>query len=277
MTQISDHVYGCHIADTHYMHPGGTTIYFIGDPSEEMLILDTGEHDRSWTKQILEYWEGLGSPKINGILLSHGHGDHTGGVDRIQEATGAPVRCHPKLAKQMRSVLGHADELVVPLKSREMVRTGGGTAVRALFTPGHAVDHVCYHLAAERILFTGDTILGSSSSSVQDLYEYMKTLGKLAKLRVDTIAPGHGGVVAPPRGRRLVSWYMSHRQEREDQVVSSLEKGIEKVDEMVKDIYPRNLKRELRRAAAGNVRTHLDKLKKDERVAEAEATYSLTG
>ena len=111
MTQISDHVYACHIADTHYMHPGGTTIYFIGDPSEEMLILDTGEHDRSWTKQILEYWEGLGSPKIGGILISHGHGDHTGGLDRIQEATGAPVRCHPKLAKQLRSVLGHEDEL----------------------------------------------------------------------------------------------------------------------------------------------------------------------
>ena len=227
--------------------------------------------------RFLNTGKGLGSPKIGGILISHGHGDHTGGIDRIQEATGAPVRCHPKLAKQLRSVLGHEDELVVPLKSREMLRTGGGTAVRALFTPGHAVDHVCYHLAAERILFTGDTILGSSSSSVQDLYEYMKTLGKLSKLRVDTIAPAHGGVVAPPRGRRLVAWYMSHRQEREEQVVSSLEKGIEKVDEMVKDIYPRNLKRDLRRAAAGNVRTHLDKLKKDERVAEAEATYSLTG
>ncbi len=277
MTQISDHVYACHIADTHYMHPGGTTIYFIGDPSEEMLILDTGEHDRSWTKQILEYWEGLGSPKIGGILISHGHGDHTGGLDRIQEATGAPVRCHPKLAKELRSVLGHEDELVVPLKSREMVRTGGGVALRALFTPGHAVDHVCYHLAAERVLFTGDTILGSSSSSVHDLYEYMKTLGKLSKLRVDTIAPAHGGVVPPPRGRRLVAWYMNHRQEREEQVVSSLEKGIEKVDEMVKDIYPRNLKKTLRRAAAGNVRTHLDKLKKDERVAESEATFSLTG
>ena len=277
MTQISDHVYACHIADTHYMHPGGTNVYFIGDPSEEMLLIDTGEHDRSWTKQILEYWEGLGSPKIAGILISHGHGDHIGGLDRVQEAMGAPVRCHPKLVKQLRQVLGHQDELVVPLKSREMLRTGGGAALRALFTPGHAIDHVCYHLAAERVLFTGDTILGASSSSVQDLYEYMKTLGKLAKLRVDTIAPAHGPVVPPPRGRRLVAWYMSHRQEREEQVIGALGKGIEKVDEMVKDIYPKNLKRDLRRAAAGNVRTHLDKLKKEERVAESEATYSLPG
>ena len=74
MTQISDHVYACHIADTHYMHPGGTNVYFIGDPSEEMLLIDTGEHDRSWTKQILEYWEGLGSPKIAGILSADSTG-----------------------------------------------------------------------------------------------------------------------------------------------------------------------------------------------------------
>ncbi len=276
MTQISDHVYSCHIADTHYMHPGGTNIYFIGDPSEEMLVLDTGEHDRSWTKQIIEYWEGLGSPTITGILISHGHGDHTGGIDRIQEAMNAPVRCHPKLAKQLRSVLGNQDDLVIPLKSREVLRTGGGTALRALFTPGHAVDHVCYHLAAERVLFTGDTILGASSSSVQDLFDYMKTLGKLDKLRVETIAPGHGPVVPSPRGRRLAAWYISHRQEREEQVLSALQKGINKVDDMVKDIYPKNLKRDLRPAAARNVRTHLDKLKKEERIEEAEATYSLT-
>ena len=151
----------------------------------------------------------------------------------------------------------------------------GGAALRALFTPGHAIDHVCYHLAAERVLFTGDTILGASSSSVSDLYEYMRTLGKLSKLRVDTIAPAHGPVVAPPRGRRLVDWYITHRQQRENEVVGALGKGIDKVEDMVKDIYPKNLKKDLRRAAAGNVRTHLDKLKKEERVQEAEVTYSL--
>ena len=274
MTQISDHVYACHIADTHYMHPGGTNVYFIGDPAQEMLLLDTGEHDRSWTRQILEYWEGLGSPKITGILISHGHRDHIGGLDRVQDAMGAPVRCHPKLAKELRQVLGNNEELVVPLRSREMLRAGGA-ALRALFTPGHAIDHVCYHLAAERVLFTGDTILGASSSSVSDLYEYMRTLGKLSKLRVDTIAPAHGPVVAPPRGRRLVDWYITHRQQRENEVVGALGKGIDKVEDMVKDIYPKNLKKDLRRAAAGNVRTHLDKLKKEERVQEAEVTYSL--
>jgi glyoxylase-like metal-dependent hydrolase (beta-lactamase superfamily II) len=275
MPQITPHVYQLHIGDTHYMHPGGTNIYFVGDPKEEMIIVDTGEHDRSWTKQVLDYYQELGRPKITSIVISHGHRDHTGGVDRVQEATGAPVRCHPKLAKELRQVLGD-ESLVVPLRSREMLHTGGGVAMRALFTPGHAVDHVCYHLAKEKVLFTGDTILGASSSSVQDLYDYMKSLSLLAKLRVTTICPAHGPVVPPPRGANLVKWYINHRNEREAQVVGALEKGVGKVDDIVKTVYPKNLKKDLRRAAAGNVRTHLDKLVKEKKVAASDIVYSLT-
>lgn len=275
MTQISTHVYQCHIADTHYMHPGGTNVYFIGDPKEEMIILDTGEQDRSWTKQILDYWrDELGSPKITSIVISHGHRDHTGGIDRIQEAVNAPVRCHPKLAKELRQVLAD-DDAVVPLRSREMLRTGGDTALRAYFTPGHAVDHVCYHLAKERVLFTGDTILGASSSSVMDLADYMKTLARLSKLRVDIICPAHGPVVPPPRGKRLAQGYITHRNEREQQVMSAVQKGIGKVEEIVREVYPRNLKKDLRRAASGNVRTHLEKLVKEERVEASEITYAI--
>ena len=274
MTQVTPHVYQAHIADKQYAHPGGTNVYFVGDPSEEMILIDTGEHDRSWTRQILDYYEGLGRPRITAIAISHGHRDHIGGLDRIQDATMAPVRCHPKLAKQLRRVLAD-DDAVVPLKSREMLETGGGIRIRSLFTPGHAKDHVCYHLANERVLFTGDTILGASSSSVQDLYEYMRSLSRLARLRVDTICPAHGPVVPPPRGRGLVHRYANHRNEREKQVVSALEKGIGVVDDMVNDIYPKNLKRDLRPAAAANVKAHLDKLIKEERVSASEANYSL--
>lgn len=274
MPQISPHVYQTHIPDTHAMHPGGTNIYFVGDPREDMIIVDTGEQERSWTQQILEYWKELGAPKISAIVITHGHRDHTGGVDRVQEAVQAPVRCHPKLVKELRRTLSN-DDLVVPLRSREVLRAGGGTSLRALFTPGHAVDHVCYYLASEKVLFTGDTILGASSSSVSDLYDYMKSLALLAKLRVETIAPAHGPVVLPPRGARLASWYINHRNERETQVLAALGKEITDVDQMVRDIYPRNLKKELRQAAARNVRTHLDKLKKEGRVTTSEVAYTL--
>lgn len=270
--QIAPHVYQCHIPDTHAMHPGGTNIYFVGDPKEEMIVIDTGDYDRDWTRQILEYYRNeLGSPKITCIVVSHGHMDHIGGVDRVQEAMQAPVRCHPKLAKKLEMMVG--EDNVVKLKSREMLESGGGVKLRALFTPGHAVDHVCYYLAAERVLFTGDTILGASSSTVEKLSDYMKTLESLTKLRTSVLAPAHGPVVNPPRGAGLAKAYMGHRQLRETQVVASVDKGITAVEEMVKDIYPKNLKKALRGAAARNVRQHLEKLKDEDRVEEVAVSY----
>ena len=103
--QISPHVYQCHIPDTHAMHPGGTNIYFVGDPAEEMVVIDTGDYDRDWTRQILEFYEKLGKPKITRIVVTHGHMDHIGGLDRVQDAMQAPGGCHPKLAKKL-SMIG---------------------------------------------------------------------------------------------------------------------------------------------------------------------------
>ena len=271
--QVTPHVYAVHIADTAVAHPGGSNIYFVGDPSEGMVIIDTGEQDKEWTEQILKAYQELGNPKITAIAISHGHGDHIGGLDRVFEVVQAPVRCHPKLVKRLSAVVG--EENVVKLRSGERIRTGGDVYLRAIFTPGHEEDHVCYHLARERVMFTGDTVLGASSSTVRDLASYMKSLQKLARHRVETICPAHGPVVPKPRGGRLISWYINHRNQREQEVLAALAKGIGDVEEMVRDIYPRNLKRGLRRGAAGNVRTHLSKLIKEKVVEEVPATYRL--
>ena len=164
-------------------------------------------------------------------LITHGHGDHIGGLDRLQEAFNCPVRCHPKLAPALAQRLG--EDCVVKLRSRELVWTnefarpepeesargelvephtsgpstgsgraeeagqgradsagsgeaGRGVSLRALFTPGHEDDHVCYYLRADNVLFSGDNILGNSSSSVRNLKQYMESLELMAKQR-----PGH--------------------------------------------------------------------------------------
>ena len=184
-----------------------------------------------------------------------------------------PVRCHPKLAPYLAQRLEPL--CVVKVRSRETIPSGGGVSLRVLFTPGHEDDHVAYQLSADRVIFSGDTILGNSSSSVRNLKQYMASLELLARQRPALICPGHGQVIHNATAR--VRWYIEHRQQREEQVVAALQAGARTVDEVVRAIYPRNLRRNLREAAARNVRTHLVKLQEDKRVTENVAAYSMSG
>ncbi len=271
--QVSPHVYVMHIDDGHVFHPGGSNNYFVGDPHEEMVLIDTGDQHRAWTRSLLEYYAHLGRPRIGAILITHGHMDHYGGLDRLYEALQAPVRCHPKLVKRLEAIVGTG--AVTPLKSREVLKTGGGATLRTLFTPGHEVDHLSFYLKEDRVLFTGDCILGASSSTVQDLASYMRSLDLLTRYPHHTICPGHGPVVPPPRGAALVRWYIKHRQEREQQILAALAQGITDIPAITRYVYPPNLRKGLRAAAERNVATHLQKLIHEGRVVQTPARYLL--
>ena len=99
----------------------------------------------------------------------------------------------------------------------------------------------------------------------------MSSLELMAKQRLEIICPGHGQVIL--NGKARIQWYIHHRQEREEQLLHALESGAQTVDQAVTAVYPKNLRKNLRPSAARNMRTHLDKLKKEGRVAEHPATY----
>ena len=275
--QIADHIYSTHIMEDPNtfgaMHPGGTQIYFVGDPNDNMVMIDSGEPYRAWTRQILDYYAELGRPRMSAILVTHGPEDHIGGLDRIQEEMGCQVRCHPKLAAYLTERLGTG--CVQPIKSREVIPTGGGQGLRALFTPGHEDNHISYFMRDQRTLFTGDTILGNSSSSIRNLKQYMASLDLLARQRPNLICPGHGQLVHD--GAKRIQWYIDHREAREQQIIKALAGGAGNVDEVVQAVYPRNLRKNLRSAAARNVTTHLAKLLEEGRVSQDAVTYSVNG
>src|SRR5262249_16103850 len=118
---------------------------------------------------------------------------------------------------------------------------------------------------------------GASSSTVRDLFSYMKSLDLLLHYPHDTICPGQGPVDPPPRGAQLVRWYQQHREEREQQIGAALAKGITGVKEIPRDVYPRNLRQGVRAAAERNVVTHLEKLTKEARVTQTPSHYALRG
>lgn len=273
--QITSHVYNMHIDDGAVSHPGGSNNFFVGDPGGKMALLDTGDHWREWTRAILDFYDELGKPKISAVLITHGHTDHVGGLDRVYDAMGAPtVRCHPKLADRLRKMLGD-DDAVEPLEDDEEIEASGAS-LRALFTPGHEVDHVCYYLESDGVMFTGDTVLGASSTSVGDLSAYMQSLERLMGFEHDTVCPAHGPVVPPPKGARHIRWQYDHRARRERQVLEQLRNGHSTAEAITDAIYPRDLAEGLRRSAQRNVSTHLTKLKDDGVVEETPATFRLS-
>jgi glyoxylase-like metal-dependent hydrolase (beta-lactamase superfamily II) len=103
----------------------------------------------------------------------------------------------------------------------------------------------------------------------------MHSLQLLTRYQHDTICPGHGPVVPPPRGAQLVRWYIDHREQREQQILAALACGITGVQDITRAIYPRNLRKGLRQSAERNVATHLEKLRQEGRVVETPSRYTL--
>jgi glyoxylase-like metal-dependent hydrolase (beta-lactamase superfamily II) len=230
----------------------GTNSYLVG--RGVLVVVDPGPDLPEHVDALVETAAGLGTVAYS--LVTHHHGDHLPAAARLRERIGAPIAGHRDLPGVDRA-----------LDDGEIVDVGGGR-VRAVATPGHTADHLCFLLDPGRALFTGDLIAGSGTVIVGDrpgdLADYMASLRKVAELDPRLILPGHGPAVDD--GSRKIQEYIDHRLLRERQVVGAIDSGARSVAEIVAVMYP-DVLRTLRPMAARNVRAHLSKLEHEGRVA----------
>ena len=227
---------------------GGTNTYLLG--RDRVIVVDPGPDDPAHVSAVLESANASGGG-IALILVTHSHRDHLGAAAALAAGRSVPVR---------RWGAGDA-----PLVDGETVEEGGA-ALRVLHTPGHAADHVVFHWPGERVLFSGDLILGTGTVVLEPrngaLNAYLASLERVARLDLALIAPGHGPLIQDPAAR--VAEYLAHRRMREGQVLDALAGGARTPGEIVGEIY-RDLDPGLHPAAENTVRAHLLKLVREGR------------
>jgi glyoxylase-like metal-dependent hydrolase (beta-lactamase superfamily II) len=228
----------------------------------ERILLDVGDGKPAYLPVLAQALEQAGRVSIQEIVVTHGHPDHMRGAAALIEQFGPlPISKYPWP--------GVDEEYPVettPLADGALIRTEGAT-LRAVHTPGHSEDHLCFVLEEEHTLFSGDNVLGVGTAVIPerggDLVEYLRSLERLLAEEPRAIYPAHGPFI--PDGMAKLREYLDHRLEREQQILDALSQGLSQVEAIVKKVYAA-YPEVLHRAAGASVSAHLIKLESEGRV-----------
>jgi glyoxylase-like metal-dependent hydrolase (beta-lactamase superfamily II) len=239
----------------------GTCTYIIGEGA--VAVVDPGPDDRSHLAAILSATEG---ERIDAILVTHTHRDHTALASELRRTTGARVVGAAPFQPQHDDAggidsshdRGYAPDAVLSEGER---LTGQGFTIEAVATPGHCANHLCFALLEERALFSGDHVMAWSTSVIAPpdgaMAAYMASLEKVRSRKETIYWPGHGGPVLEPQ--RYVRALGRHRRQREASILAALDDGAETVPELVAKVYL-GLDPSLTRAAGFSTLAHLEDL-----------------
>ena len=230
----------------------GTNTYLVG--IDEVVVIDPGP-DLGEDTSHLDAIVGCGGDRIRWIACTHTHPDHSPAAAALKERTGAAVLAYASV-----------DGLVVDEEIGDGFELEGTEfRLRALHTPGHASNHLCFLLHAEQLLFSGDHIMNGSTVVIRppdgDMAVYLEQLERLRSLRLRAIAPGHGAVIEEPVAK--IDEYVAHRLAREAKVLAALASaGSATVEDLVGGVYD-DVPEERHWIAKSSLWAHLRKLADD--------------
>lgn len=238
----------------------GTNTYIVGvGPT---VVVDPAVPDVAFVEAVVEI-----AGEVEAILVTHRHPDHTGGVAALVERTGAPVRAFGDVDAGGLPVHPIADDEIVGV---------AGADLRALHTPGHASDHLCFLLERAASLFAGDNILGEGTAVIAppdgDMRAYLESLRRLRDHSIDRIYPGHWRPL--DGGRNVIERYIAHRKDRERAILAALEGGPATVEDIVARVYT-DTPTQLHPVARFQALAHLQMLEDDDEVTQMGDRWSL--
>lgn len=279
----------------------GTGTYVIGHG--DVVVVDPGPRLDSHQDALAA---ALATERVRAILITHCHADHSPLAEWLSAETGAPtiafgphprpsaddladVDPEPKPAPEADSgdsgagTHGEVEESTdydfvpdIAVADGDLAFEGYGMTIRAVHTPGHTSNHMCYALDEELALFSGDHVMGWSTTVVSspdgDMAAYMNSLRTVAQRADSVLWPTHG----PPRHDAVeyVAALIAHREAREAQILQMLAAGHHRIAEIVEVLYA-DVRRELHRPARRSVQSHLIKLVQEGRVVVADGDRPL--
>jgi glyoxylase-like metal-dependent hydrolase (beta-lactamase superfamily II) len=235
----------------------GTGTYIIG--KGEVAVVDPGPLDGEHVGALMAALKG---EMVTHILITHTHHDHSPAAEPLKQLTGARTYGfgpHGGGVSEFKIEEGGDTDFVPDVKLEDGdVILGNGWTVDTIHTPGHLSNHVCFGLREEKTLFTGDHVMGWSTTVVSppdgNMSAYMQSLEKLLQFDYHTYWPTHGPAITETKP--FVEALIAHRQERMDQIRRCLSSGPMTIPNMVKRMYT-DVPENLHPAAARSVYAHI--------------------
>jgi ribonuclease/clavin/mitogillin len=261
--------YICFPVRTPTKPPATHTCCYLVHNSKELLIFDPGSPYEDEQQALAACVDELIAEgrRVREIILTHLHPDHVGGVNALKAHLGGavPVAAHVKTAEALTDV--KVDRFI---EDNEVIALEGEPEIhlRALHTPGHALGHLCFHDEARGVLMTGDNVLGVGSVLIDppqgNMRDYLDSLARMRSLpNLSVLFGGHGPAIAFPY--KKIDEYISHRLERERNILEAVRNGAATPKEIVAQVYT-DVSPKAHAMAERAVLAHLEKLRDEGRL-----------